>query len=383
MAYLGRDGRFDPFNPLNNQRHRNPPTRAEPEQPPTLGPNPFARINRANRLAGTNPPFVFNPRPQRPRWNFGADGQWGLNMNTQRRPIRAAAYDADQGYARFQARAFGLPQARPAPAPVAPPVPDVPGVAPPPVDGAAPLVPPPAPEGGAQPDQTQAADPPVILLGPSGNAGTGRELDVPPAIILYNLGRDLLGYVRAMGTAVAGFISSIWLAVTEVAGPLLHFVTQWAIFLISVAFTVWASIPIVVRTLVAAHRYVAMLLASLLEALGWAFGLNIQWPRGNAVSYTLRPEYTSRAVTDMAYMLEPGVCPIGDGIRGPPYGASALSSTDFMLPYPFSLPPIRIVWTTLWTLLMAPVAAVVWALAAALAIDLQIWPDEDDDRHDQ
>lgn len=85
-------------------------------------------------------------------------------------------------------------------------------------------------------------------------------------------------------------------------------------------------------------RCVAVLLASLLEALDWAFGLNIQWPRGSLISYMLRPEYTSRAVTGMAYTLEPGVCPIGDGIRGPPYGSSALSSTDFMLPFPSACP---------------------------------------------
>lgn len=220
----------------------------------------------------------------------------------------------------------------------------------------------------------------MILLGRNGNAGTGRELNVPPAILLYNFGQIMLGFVRVVGTAVVGFIYATSLAVTEVTGPLLHFATQWAVFLICVAFAVWASIPTVVRTLVAAHKCVVLLLASLLEALGWAFGLNIQWPRGSLVSYTLRPEYAIRAVTGLGYTLEPGVCPVGDG---PPYGGSALSSTDFMLPYPFSMPPIRTVWTILWTLLMAPVVALVWALAAALAIDLQVSPSEDDDRNAQ
>lgn len=268
-------------------------------------------------------------------------------MNNQARPIRGVAYNADLEYARFQARALGLP-----PTPVRRP-----GVAPPPAGGA----------------------PPVVPLGRTGNAGTGRELNVPPAIRLYQLGRDMAGHVRAVINAVAGLFRAVWQAINDVAVPLLQFAMQWAIFLTCVAFAAWATIPVVLRTLVAAHRYVAVLLTSILEALDWAFGLDIQWPRGSLVSYTLRPEYTSKAVTGMAYALEPGVCPVGDTIPGPPYGASALSSTDFMLPYPFTLPPIRIVWTILWTLLVAPICALVWTLAAALAIDLQISPSEDDD----
>ncbi|KAG8160122.1 hypothetical protein KVR01_009658 [Diaporthe batatas] len=274
-------------------------------------------------------------------------------MDNQPRLIRGVAYNADLEYARFQARTMGLP-----------PRPERrPGV-----------VPSPAP-----PVEDEAAAPPVISLGRNGTAGTGREINVPPAIRLYHLGRDLLGHVLTVLGAVAGFISAIWQAMSDVAGPLLHFATQWAIFLIFVAFAAWATIPAVLRTLVAAHRYVAVFFTSILEALGWAFGLDIQWPLGTLISYTLRPEYTSRAVTGMAYALEPGVCPVGDTIRGPPYGAAALSSTDFMLPYPFSLPPIRIVWNILWALLVAPICALVWSLAAALAFDLQVSSSEDDD----
>lgn len=377
MAFVGRDGR-DSFNPLNNpRRNPNPQVPAEPERPPTFGPNPFGRANRANRAnraRGTNPPFTFAPEPRQSSWRFRGDGRWELNMNDQPRPIRGVAYNADLEYARFQARALGLPPpAERGPAAVPPSA----GGAPPPPP---PPPPPPAPGAGAPPVEDEAAGPPVVPLGRTGNAGTGRELNVPPAIRLYHLGRDLLGHVRAVINAVAGFICAIWHAINDVAGPLLHFAMQWAIFLICVAFAAWATIPAVLRTLVAAHRYVAMFFTSILEVLDWAFGLDIQWPRGSLVSYTLRPEYTSRAVTGMAYALQPGVCPVGDSIRGPPYGASALSSTDFTLPYPFSLPPIRIVWAILWTLLVAPVCALVCTLAAALAIDLQVWPSEDDDR---
>ncbi|POS73041.1 hypothetical protein DHEL01_v208569 [Diaporthe helianthi] len=292
-------------------------------------------------------------------------------MNNQPRPTRGVAYNVDLEYARFQARASGLP---PAPERGYGVMPE------PPAHRAPPRAPPPA----RVPLEDPVVGPQVISLGRTGNAGTGRELNVPPAIRLYHLGRDLLGHVRAVIDAVAGFINAIWQALDDVAGPLLHFAMQWVIFLACVAFAAWATIPVVLRALVAVHRFVALFFTSILEALNWAFGLAIQWPRGSLVSYTLRPEYMSRAVTGMAYALGPDVCPVGaDTTRGPPYGASALSSTDFLLPYPFSLPPIRIVWTVLWTLLVAPICALVWTLAAALAIDLQIWPGEGDDDLDE
>lgn len=388
MANPVLDRLFGAFNPLANDRpNGNPAIPPQPQQPPTFGPNPF---NRPNRPAGANPPFVFNPQPREPpRWNLRRDGQWGLNVNPARQPNRVAAYDADEEYVRFQARAFGVPQEPPQEPPQGP------GVAPQPVNGAAPPPPPPAPapappppqappaqEGGAQPVQNQAAGPPVILLGRRGNAGTGREVEVAPMVALQNLGRDLLSYLSAAAVAVVGFISTALLAVYEVARPLTHFAARWAIFFILAAVTTWASMPTVLRVLLTVHRAVAVLLSTLVEVLIWAFNLNVRWPRaGSLVGYTLRPEYASRAVTGMAF-LETGVCPIGGGIQGPPYGATALSSADltpFSLPYPFSLPPIRFVWTVLWSLLIALVSAVSWAAGAALAIDLQVFPSEADD----
>lgn len=216
----------------------------------------------------------------------------------------------------------------------------------------------------------------MILLGRNGNAGTGRELNVPPLIAIYNLGRDLLGHVRAAVAAVTGFTNAVVLAVMEVAGPLAHFAAQWALFLFLAAIAFWTCIPTILRVLVAVHRAFAAFLVALLEVFAWAFNVSIKWPRATLVSYTLRPEYMSRAVTGMAF-LEPGVCPVGDGIRGPPYGATALSSADInmsTLPFPLSLPTIRTVWTILWGLLTALVSAVIWALGAALAIDLGTAP---------
>lgn len=219
----------------------------------------------------------------------------------------------------------------------------------------------------------------MILLGRRGNAGTGRELNVPPLVAIHNLGRELRGSVRAVAAAVEGFVNAALLAVVEVSGPLVHFATRWGIFLSLAALAFWASIPTILRVLVAVHSAVAEFLVALLEVLAWVFGVSIKWPRAALVSYTLRPEVTSRAVTGMAF-LEPGVCPVGGGIRGPPYGATALSSADmFALPFPLSLPPIRTVWTILWSLLIALVSAVLWALGAAFAIDMEIYPSEDDD----
>lgn len=345
MATPGRNRPFGAFNPFADN-----------------APNPF---NRANRPTGTNP---------------------------QRRPHRATPHEADQEYARFQARAFGLPQAQPQepaapqpangvippvppaqppqPGPAAPPAPRGPGAVPPPGNG--------APQ--APPAPAQAANPPVILLGRNGNAGTGRELDVPPLIAIRNLGQELLGYVRTVAVAVEGSVSAVLVAVIGVAGPLLHFATQWAAFLFFAGVAVWASLPTVARALVAVHRTVVVWLATLLEVLAWALGVSIKWPRSALVSYTLRPEYISRAVTGMDF-LEPGVCPAGGGIRGPPYGATALSDADmnmFAMPFPLSLPPIRMAWTVSWGLLVALVCTVIWAAAAALAIDLEIFPSEDD-----
>lgn len=346
MENLDQNRPFGAFNPFANN-----------------APNPF---NRANRPTGANP---------------------------QRRPNRATAHEADQEYARFQARAFGLSQAQPQeraaprpvngaippmppaqapqPGPAAPVAPGGPGAVPPPENGAPQA--PPAPE--------QAANPPVILLGRNGNAGTGRELGVPPLIAIYNLGQELLGYLRTVAVAVEGSVGAVLVAVIEVGRPLMHFVTQWAAFLFFAGVAVWASLPTVVRALVALHRTVAEWLATLLEVLAWAFGVSIKWPRSALVSYTLRPEYMSRAVTGMAF-LEPGVCPVGDGIRGPPYGATALSDADiamFTLPFPLSLPPIRMAWSISWGLLVALVCTAIWAAGAALAIDLEIFPSEDDD----
>ncbi|KAI7774679.1 hypothetical protein LA080_007986 [Diaporthe eres] len=340
MANPGRNRPFGAFNPFANDRlNQNPQVPRQPEQGPTYGPNPFNRADRANRPnrpARINPPFVFNQQPREPRWDLRRDGQW--NINAQQRPNRATAYDADQEYVRFQARALGLPQAPP----------QEPDVAPPPVNGAPPPPPPaqpaqparparparpvplapqprrgpgvvpsppapppppppaaPAPEGGEQPNQNQRVDPPVILLGRNGNAGTGRELAVPPLIAIYNLGQDLLGHVRAVAAAVEGFINAVMLAVMEMAGPLVHFATRWAIFLFFAALAFWTSIPTILRVLVAVHRAFAMFLVALLEVLAWAFNVSIKWPRAAVVGYTLRPEYMSRAVTGMAF-LEPG-----------------------------------------------------------------------------
>lgn len=221
-------------------------------------------------------------------------------------------------------------------------------------------------------------NPPVIPLGRRGNAGTGRDLDVPPLIAIRNLGRELLGYMHTVAAAIEGSVDAVLVAVVEVAGPLGHFASQWVAFL----FFVWASLPTVARGLVAVHRTVVVWLVTLLEVLAWAFGVNIKWPRSAIVGYTLRPEYISRAVTGMAF-LEPGVHPVGHGIRGPPYGATALSDVDInmfnTLPYPLSLPPIRMAWTISWGLLVALVCTVISAAAAALAIDLEIFPSEDDD----
>lgn len=398
MANQGRNRPFGAFNPFANDRlNRNPPIQPQPEQAPTYGPNPFNRANRPTRPAGINPPFVFNQEPREPRWDLRRDGQWGLNINPQR-PNRVTAYNADQEYVRFQAHALGLPQAPPqgpgvAPPPVndavpppppqpaqpAQPVPQGPGLAPPPAPPAQP-----APEGDAQPGQNQGP-PPVIPLGRHGNAGTGRELSVPPLIAIHNLGRDLLGYMRTVVAAIAGSIGAVTVAVIEVGGPLLHFATRWAIFLFFAAFAIWASIPTVLRVLVAVHKTVAVLLAALLELLAWALDVRIKWPRSALVSYTLRPEYTSRAVTGMAF-LEPGVCPVGGSIRGPPYGATALSSADitmFTLPFPLSLPQVSTVCTILWSLLVAVVSTAIWALGAALAIDLHIFPAEDEGDRDE
>lgn len=220
----------------------------------------------------------------------------------------------------------------------------------------------------------------MIRLGRNGTAGTGRELNVPPLIAIYNVGRDLLGYVRTVVAAIAGFIDAVVVGVMEVGGPLVHFATMWAVFLFFAAVAVWASIPTVLRVLVAVHKTFAVLLAALLELLAWALDVRIKWPRSALVSYTLRPEYTSRAVTGMAF-LEPGVCPVGDGIRGPPYGATALSSADFTmftLPFPLSLPAVRTVGTIVWSLLVAVVSTALWALGAALAIDLDITNSEEE-----
>ena len=388
MANPGQDRPFGAFNPFANDRlNGNPAILPQPERAPTYGRNPF---NRANRPAGANPPFVFNPETREPpRWNVRRDGQWGLNVNPPRRPNRAAAYEADQEYVRFQARAFGLPQEPPQELRVAPPPPGngaapppLPPPAPAPAPAPAPPQAPPAPDGGEQRDQNQAADPPGILLGRRGNAGTGRELEVAPMVALQDLGRDLLRYLCAAAVVVVGFISTALLAVYEVARPLAHFAARWAIFLILVAVTTWASMPTVLRVLLTVHRAVTVVLSTLVEVLIWAFNLNIRWSRpGSLVGYTLRPEHTSRAVTGMAF-LEPGVCPAGGGIQGPPYGATVLFSADlahFTLLYPFSLPPIRFVWTVLWSLLIALVSAVLWAAGAALAIDLEVFPSEDDD----
>lgn len=221
----------------------------------------------------------------------------------------------------------------------------------------------------------------MILLGRNGNAGTGRELTVPPLIAIYNLGQDLHGHVHTVVAAVEGFVNAVLAAVVDLAGPLVHFATRWAVFLFFAAFALWASIPTILRVLVAVHRAFAMFLVALLEALAWAFNVSIKWPRANVVGYTLRPEYMSRAVTGMAF-LEPVVCPVGDGIRGPPYGATALFSADTMFtwPFPLSLPPIRTVWTIFWSLywslLIAIVSAVLWVLGAALAMDLRLFPSE-------
>lgn len=200
---------------------------------------------------------------------------------------------------------------------------------------------------------------------------------MPPLIAIYNLGQDLLGHVRAVAAAVEGFVNAVLLTATEMAGPLVHFATRWAIFLFFAALACWASIPTILRVLVAVHKAFATFLVALLEVLAWAFNVSIKWPRAAVVGYTLRPEYMSRAVTGMA-LLEPGLCPVGDGIRGPPYGATALFSEDtmFTLPFPLSLPPIRTVWTILWSLLIALFSAALWALGAALAIDLQLFPSE-------
>lgn len=222
----------------------------------------------------------------------------------------------------------------------------------------------------------------MIPLGRNGNAGTGRDLDVPPLIAIRNLGRELLGYLHTVAAAVEGSVDAVLVAVVEVAGPLGHFASQWAAFLFFAGVAVWASLPTVARGLVAVHRTVVVWLVTLLEVLAWAFGVDIKWPRSVIVGYTLRPEYISRAVTGMAF-LEPGVCPVGYGIRGPPYGATALSDVDInmfnTLPYPLSLPPIRMAWTISWGLLVALVCTVISAAAAALAIDLEIFPSEDDD----
>lgn len=378
MANPGPNRPFGTFNLYANDRlNRNPPA-AQPEQPPTFGLNPFGQVNRANRAAGANPPFVFNPEPRRPGWNLRIDGQWGLNMNLQNRPNRAAVYEADQEYARFQARAFGLPQAPPQDV-VAPPQVNG-GIPPPPPPPAAPAAPA-APEGGQQPEQNQAADPPVILLGRNGNAGTGHQQDVPPLIAIHNLGRELLGHALTVLAGAAGFISAVVLTVVRVARPLGHFAAQWAVFLIFAALATWASIPTVLRFLVAVHRMIVVLLATLLELLSWALNLSIKWPQGTVVGYTLRPEYLSRAVTGMPF-LEPGVCPVGDAIRGPPYGATALSWADltkFTLPYPLSLSPIRAVWTIVWSLLIAVVSVTLCAMGAALVADLETPPNEDGD----
>jgi hypothetical protein len=235
MAFLGRDGQYDPFNPLHNRRSSNPPRQAELQQPPTFGTNPFSPPSRANRSTGITPLFVFDTQTEEPpRWRSQADGNWFLKINTQRQPIRVAIYDEHKGYVRTQRRAFGPPPEGPAPAPAP--------VAP---------VPPPVPVAA---DLDEVADPPVILFGPTGNAAI------------------------------------------QVTGPLLHFAMQWTAFLVCAAFAVWAMVPTVVSTIVAAHRFVAVLPDSLLEARGWAFGLDMQWPRGSLISYTLCPGYTSRAV---------------------------------------------------------------------------------------
>lgn len=220
----------------------------------------------------------------------------------------------------------------------------------------------------------------MIRLGRRGNAGTGREVSVPPLIAIYNLGRYLLGYVRAAVEAVEGVIHSIMLTVIEVAGPLVNFAAQWAIFFFFAAIAVWASMPTVLRVLIAVHKTIAALLVALLEVLAWVFGVSISWPKQALLGYTLRPEYTSRAVTGMAFLGE-GVCPVEGGLQGPPYGATALSSADitFTLPFPLSLPPVRTVWTIFWSLLIALVSAALWALGAALAIDLEIFPSEEDE----
>ncbi|KAK7722117.1 hypothetical protein SLS63_009259 [Diaporthe eres] len=130
---------------------------------------------------------------------------------------------------------------------------------------------------GPGPNQNQRAEPPVILLGRNGNAGTGRELTVPPLIAIYNLGQDLLGHVRAVAAAVEGFVNAVLLTATEMAAPLVHFATRWAIFLFFAALACWASIPTILRVLVAVHKAFATFLVALLEVLAWAFNHSGPW----------------------------------------------------------------------------------------------------------
>ncbi|KAG6360642.1 hypothetical protein INS49_011707 [Diaporthe citri] len=301
MANPGQNRPFGNFNPFANDRlNNNPPIPPQPEQAPTYGPNPFNRANRANRAnrpAGINPPFVFNQQPREPRWNLRRDGQWGLNINVQRRPNRATAYEADQDQHSQRHRHNQYHRHHRCREDLASSPPTGNGAVPPPPAA-------PAPAGREQPGQNQGAERPVILLGRNGNAGTARELNVPPLIAIYNLGGDLLGYVRSVVAAVAGFINAVVLAVVEVAGPLVQLATRWAIFLFLAALAVWTSLPTVLRAL-AVHRAFAVFLVALLEVLAWAFDVSIKWPRAALVSYTLRPEYMSRAVTGMAF-LEPG-----------------------------------------------------------------------------
>ncbi|KAL1854893.1 hypothetical protein Daus18300_011311 [Diaporthe australafricana] len=381
MAFPRQNEPFGAFNPFDDVRpDRNAPA-PQPPRPFNFGPNRFNQANRAERFAngrapGINPPFVFNPQPRGPAWNARGNGQWGMNTAPPM-PNRTAAYPEDRAYMRFQARALRQPPAVPAPppaapapmppaAPPAPPaippvVPPAPPAAPPaapapipPVAPPAPPAPPLAPLAPAAAGQGQQAAGREMYLGRTGNAGTGRNLDVPPLLVYFNEWRALINLVRtALVELVARTRAIVW-ATCGLILSLVNFVVRWVIFLFVVTLALRVCLPLLM-----------CVLDGMMNVPVWLFNSG-PTATTECVTYVLGKVWIGRAVTGLPYGASSAVRP-GESIPGPPYGSTAVTS-GFSLLYSLSLDPITLIWSVLLTLVIAPVFALFCAVLIGILL---------------